>query len=56
MDKTAETHPVSFRWADLSLQTKLQTVIQPILFVCLSAAQIYAYYNLRDGQRDHRHR
>jgi methyl-accepting chemotaxis protein len=41
-------HSVSFKWTDLSLQTKLQVVIQPILLVCLSAGQVYSYYNLQD--------
>jgi methyl-accepting chemotaxis protein len=42
------SHAASFKWADLSLQTKLQIVIQPILFVCLSAGQIYSYVSLED--------
>ncbi|HUN90745.1 MAG TPA: methyl-accepting chemotaxis protein [Burkholderiaceae bacterium] len=40
--------PVSFQWSDLSLQTKLQLVIQPILFACLCAAQVYAYRSLEE--------
>ncbi len=40
---------ISFlQWGDLSLQTKLQLVIQPVIFASLCAGQIFAYRSLED--------